>query len=161
MVALEGGRALIQILGLGTLKFGPALRQFIEEAESAGVHEAVVDLSCCESLDSTMMGLFAGFGLRLRRGGGRLVLSAPNERVGRLLHTLGVDRVAEVSASAAEGAADVVPLEGGGGPAANKAILEAHESLIEADEANRERFRDVIEFLRDHMRRHRDEEVRE
>lgn len=150
MVSLDAERAWIRVSGRGTLSIGPPLREFIQHAEQSGVREAVLDLGECDSMDSTFLGLIAGFAMRLRRAGGRMLAISPGERVQRLFRTLGVDRLLEVAArppSEATGAGEVL------GPAsvngARETLLEAHETLASISEENRERFRDVIEFLRD------------
>ncbi|MCX7817665.1 MAG: STAS domain-containing protein [Kiritimatiellae bacterium] len=150
MVWLDAGRAWIRVTGRGTLSVGPPLREFIQHAEQQGVQEAVLELDECDSMDSTFLGLIAGFAMRLRRAGGRMLAVSPGERVRRLLHTLGVDRLLEIAPVApAAGQAAGEELRPSSVAGSRETVLEAHETLASVSEANRERFRDVIEFLRE------------
>lgn len=150
MVSLDAQRAWICVLGRGTLSVGPPLREFIQQAERSGIREAVLDLIECDSMDSTFLGLIAGFAMRLRRIGGRMLAVSPGDRVQRLLRTLGVDRVLEIVSQPPEvSSRQAKMLNASPVGTARETLLEAHETLAMMSAENRERFRDVIEFLRE------------
>ena len=150
MVSLDTERAWIRVSGRGTLSIGPPLREFIQQAEQTGVREAVLDLGECDSMDSTVLGLIAGFAMRLRRAGGRMLAVSPGERVQRLFRTLGIDRLLEVAAQPPCGTTVAGEMLGAAPVSGSReTLLEAHETLASISEENRDRFRDVIEFLRE------------
>jgi len=150
MVLMDAERAWIRVSGRGTLAVGPPLREFIQQAEQSGVREAILELADCDSMDSTFLGLIAGFAMRLRRAGGRMLAVSPGERVQRLFRTLGLDRLLEIAPRPpAESAGGGELLHSAPATGARQVLLEAHETLASVSEENRERFRDVIEFLRE------------
>lgn len=121
-----------------------------------GHRDFVVDLEDCEQMDSTFMGTLAGVALRLREiGQGGLRAINVNQRNSGLLCSLGLDQIFSVEEAGGGLSEPVVaiPLPSAGVGAPNpvdqqKAVLEAHEALVEADSANEVKFHDVLEFLR-------------
>ena len=120
-----------------------------------GHRNFVVDLAACELMDSTFMGTMAGIALRLRElGSGGLTVLNPNIRNQSLLENLGLDHL--FSFELPEGVrppprqAAQEPLNSATTDAAAQqaAILSAHEALVEADPENEERFKDVLELLK-------------
>jgi hypothetical protein len=105
-------------------------------------------------MDSTFMGTLAGIALRLREiGSGSLTVLNPNTRNLSLLENLGLDHL--FSFELPEGVrAMPQPVAQQTLPAAQDAaaqhatVLSAHEALVEADPENEERFKDVLELLK-------------
>lgn len=112
-------------------------------------------------MDSTFMGTLTGIAVRLMdHPGGRLQVVNVNERNRTLLSNLGLDHVFEVDqdgsawreeremvkASLIEEVADGAA--SGCVDERRECIIEAHENLCEAHEANRPKFRDVLECLK-------------
>ncbi len=150
LVSIDGSEAQIRVVGRGSLNFGPPMRDFIQLATARGVTSALVDLSQCENLDSTFLGLLAGLATRLRQRGGQVCVAGANERITRVMTTLGLDRcVTFVPGAARVRGSSLADLNRVSGREAASAVLEAHETLAELDPENRERFRDVIEFVRE------------
>ena len=155
MVARDADTASVRVLGRGTLKIGPVLRDFLALAEENGIRRAVFDLTRCETLDSTFLGIIAGLAMRLRKKGGGVSVSGLSPRTQGLFHTLGIDHLVEVRP--ADSAAEIPPPAAGmqtldrNAPsrAADETILEAHEDLVSASGENLQRFRDVIDYMRD------------
>jgi anti-sigma B factor antagonist len=119
-----------------------------------GRREFVIDLSECELMDSTFMGTLAGLALHLRElGEGRLQVVQANERNAGLLRNLGLDQIFTVRALNDPDCPDLppdivsTPETTLSQPAAPQEMLEAHEALIAADQANASRFRDVVDLL--------------
>lgn len=109
------------------------------EAKPA-VSDVYIDLSDCEYMDSTFMGLIVGFNKRFRRFSEKpLRLIRANPTCQKLLRTIGVDRLVEMSADAPRFPEPLERLE-----AARKAgasfVLRAHENLMELSEENEKRF---------------------
>ncbi len=118
----------------------------------------VVDLAHCEIMDSTFMGTLAGIALRLREvGSGKLSVIEPNARNMQLLQNLGLDHL--FSFELPEGVISLPYGPSAGAIVASKAdpipqseqqktIIDAHEALIAASPANEEKFKDVLELLK-------------
>ena len=157
LVAVERGTVHVRIIGRGTLKMGPAFREFLSAAESQGLTSASVDLSECETLDSTFLGILAGLAMRLRRGGGAVRVAGLSPKTLGLFRTLGLDQLVIPAGGTAGADPSSKLLEALDCSAATRqadeTILEAHEDLVAASADNLPRFRDVIEFMRDSVAR--------
>lgn len=97
-----------------------------------------VDLSHCEYMDSTFMGLLVGFNKRLLRAAEKpITVLRANETCLKLLKTIGIARMVVMS--------DEPPpfpegMETVGGKADAELLLGAHDDLIELSEDNERRF---------------------
>jgi anti-anti-sigma factor len=118
------------------------------EAKPA-VEDILLDLSGCEYMDSTFMGLIVGFNKRFLRFSARPIrLFGLSETCTKLLKTIGVLRLISVE----EGQPHFPePLErlGSGKKAGAGLVLKAHEELIELSEENERRFSALRNVLRD------------
>ena len=157
----------VRVVGRGTFQNGQPLRRYALEQIEHGSEEFFVDLTKCDGMDSTFLGVLAGIGLRLRQGGGEGKLHVVNisARNMELLQTLGLDRLFGIGKSPGE-------LRNGHPPADTEfkklpdsdvttlsnplsksdtadVMLEAHDNLVRADQRNASRFRDLTKFLRE------------
>jgi len=138
----QDGICMIRLVGEMSWQLGGAFQEVVEEAQEAQALATYVDLSECDSLDSTMLGLMNAYG-------GRLAISAPRERVGRQLVELGVAKRLRVTEEPLPEVHTLVRLT----PEMNREqrahmMLEAHESLLNLSEDNRQRFEGVVDSLR-------------
>jgi anti-anti-sigma regulatory factor len=132
------------------LNSGP-LREFFAMLVGQGRRRILVDFSNCTSVDSTFLGIVAGAALELAdlEPSGEMQLSSLSTRNLELVRNLGLARVAKVTEAAPQTApeealsADRMERE-----ERVRMILDAHKKLIQCDEANAERFQDVITFMR-------------
>src|SRR5207253_10559269 len=65
-VARNERGAFVRVVGRGTFQNAQCLRQFGLEAIEEGCPAISLDLSGCKAMDSTFLGVLAGFGLKLR-----------------------------------------------------------------------------------------------
>lgn len=151
----------LRVSGKGTHEISPQLKCFAGARIDEGARHFVVDLEACPTMDSTFMGTLTGIAVRLmEHQAGRLQVVNVNERNRTLLANLGLDNVFEVDH---DGSAwreeremvkatltDEVTTEepAGGEEERRECLIEAHENLCEAHEANRPKFRDVLECLK-------------
>lgn len=162
LVALSEHTAMVRVVGRGSFKVGPALKDFAQCAQGQGVRQFLFDMSECVSMDSTFMGIVAGLSLRLRgEPGGKVVFVRLSERTRYLLHTLGLDAIVEVQAPEAGVPEDLsrqlhevadhpvcpVPTR----RRTSETMLEAHETLAALSAENKARFKDVLTFLREDL----------
>lgn len=148
---------LVRIEGRASFANSGSLKDFFAELIRQGKPRFVVDFQACTSMDSTFLGVLAGVALELRRQApaGTLTLSRVGQRNLELIRNLGLHRLATVDAGnfplAFSGAAQ--PLEGKAKTEIEHArlVLEAHENLVSADEANAAKFQDVLAFLRNRV----------
>lgn len=115
----------------------------------------IIDLANCELMDSTFMGTMAGIALRLREiGSGSLTVLNANPRNHMLLENLGLghlfsfDLPEGVRPAPVQAAQETLPPAISDEATQHATILSAHEALVEADPENVERFKDVLELLK-------------
>jgi len=168
LVALSSRALFVRVIGRGAYRNSAPLRQLGEKSFQEGCTACYVDLGECQSMDSTFLGLLAGFGLALR-GKGRLYLYNTNRRTAASLGCLGLDRLAQIDPGKPEEVARELPPEAAfwklpgtdltakAGPlddlATARLILECHEDLCRTDERNEPKFKDVKHLLREDLAR--------
>lgn len=136
--------------GHATALFCPELkaRAFARLEAEPPPRELRMDLSACEYMDSTFMGLIVGLNKRYQaRTGRRLVLHGLGHTCEGLLRTIGVLKLLEISA---EPASFPGPMErvGAGARATAEFLLDAHEELSGLSEENKAKFGSLTELLR-------------
>jgi anti-sigma B factor antagonist len=148
---------VVRIDGRASFQNSACLRDFIAEMLRTGKSRFVLDFQHCASMDSTFLGVLAGAAIELKKKApdGSLVLARVGQRNLELIRNLGLHRLLTVDAGdfvakftkcdTALEARKCSELEQA------KNVLEAHENLVSADEANRTKFQDVLSFLRNRV----------
>jgi anti-anti-sigma regulatory factor len=157
--------AIIRVEGRGSFKISPPLKQFIHQIIGNGSADHIlVEMSHCSGMDSTFMGVVAGIACYIKsRPAFHFELINLSEKNKKLLVTLGVDRVVDYSMSAT-GEQQVLldRLEGSSKPLdsdpsnkleAAKTTLEAHQTLVRINPENLVKFKSVLEYLQDDVRK--------
>jgi anti-anti-sigma factor len=156
--------AVIRVEGRGSFKISPPMKQFIHQvikAESA--NRILIDMSDCGGMDSTFMGVLAGLAYHVKdKPGITFKLINLSEKNQKLLITLGVDRVVDYSLSCTGEEQKLVEGQEGEGQTlepdfsdkldAAKTTLEAHETLVEINPENYDKFKSVLELLQNDVR---------
>lgn len=157
---LSGDTAVVRVAGRGSFKTSPAMKQFALQAiDEKACSRLIFDMADCVSMDSTFMGVVAGVALRSRKSGAAsvLMINLTAKTLG-LLQTLGLDRlletheVGQLPKDVEEKVKSAPPLvdlaaEPSDRVTSVETMLHAHEDLIRADDDNRNRFDDVIDYL--------------
>ena len=165
LAATADNCTLVAVSGAATFKLAPAFKQAVQAARLAGSALVVVDLADCRSLDSTFMGAIAGLTFALRKDDVRLAeLTNRPPDAAALLRGLGLARVLKTYAAneLPPGLGDLShlvenlrPVESA--PADNRELAalmyDAHETLTRVDPQNLQRFKDVLAFLREDLKR--------
>ncbi len=149
-VAATGARAWVLVEGKGSFQNAGLLKDAGARLIAGGAGRLCIGLAECTGMDSTFLGILAGLAMKLRGTGGALHLAGLSGRNLELVENMGLDRLATIEPTAPAAPAALSTVEGG---AASKAeasgtMLEAHENLIELDPRNRDKFQDVVEYLR-------------
>jgi anti-sigma B factor antagonist len=155
-------RVYIRVTGRGTFQNSQPLRLFALKKIDQGVEKFVIDLSTCQGVDSTFLGVLAGIGLQLRQSGptASIHIVNINPRTVDILRTLGLDRLFLIDADAPAPPADAdyqllpdtditqlkQPLDKDG---AASLMIEAHDNLARADQRNTPRFKELARILRE------------
>lgn len=149
---------VVRVEGRASFQNSGCLRDFIAEMLRRGKNRLVIDFQHCTSMDSTFLGVLAGAAIEVRKStqGGSMVLARLGQRNLELIRNLGLHRLLTVDAGDFAlnfSAGCKTPLECAQRSEIDTAriVLEAHENLVQADEANRARFQDVLAFLRNRV----------
>lgn len=147
----------IRVQGRASFQNSSSIKDFFAEMIGQGKRRFVMDFEGCTSMDSTFLGVMAGAALQLRKvePSGSLVLCRLAARNRELVTNLGLHRLLTVDGGC-EGSGlrqeTATALPKGEPPsdevASARQVLEAHENLIEADGSNRQKFQDVLAFLK-------------
>jgi anti-sigma B factor antagonist len=145
--------AAVKIAGRACFQNSACLREFFTEMIKDGRRRFVVDFGGCASMDSTFLGVLAGTALELRRldPPGSVVLCNIGARNLELVRNLGLHRIMTIDSNG-ECPSGVKPealhQDRVGETESAKLVLKAHEDLVKAVPENKEKFQDVLEFLK-------------
>jgi anti-anti-sigma regulatory factor len=152
--------ACVKIAGRANFMSSPDFKTLLTELSQKGYNRFIVDLSECVLMDSTFLGVLAGFGLKANPGGAPgqcdVELANPNARIFELLENLGVLSLFKVTTGAVQlpddakvSATDPVnPTQ----EQITRTCLEAHQTLMAAHPDNVARFKDVTQFLAEDLK---------
>lgn len=155
--------ACIKIAGRANFSSSIDFKTLVQELQRKGYTYFVLDLSECTLMDSTFLGVLAGFGLqgtatKVGRPCTTMELLNPNERVTELLESLGVLHLFKLSQGPLQEASDgnqSVPLSpcSPSREEVTRACLEAHQTLIQLSPQNAAKFKEVATFLAEDLKK--------
>jgi len=160
------GFACIRIIGRANFTSSVDFKTLVNELIQRGCGCFALDLSECVLMDSTFLGVLAGFGLKLSGGNGSEDRSAiqlfnPSARIIELLETLGVlhlFRLIQGPLSPPTPTQTVEPVTCNPTQAElSRTCLEAHRTLMDLNPANAARFKDVAQFLAEGLKKPKNE----
>jgi anti-anti-sigma regulatory factor len=152
----EGGTIYARATGHVTALVCPPLKAAVFErlAEDPPAERVYFDLSACEYMDSTFLGLIVGTQKRFAKAvEGRpeahraIVLLGVNEACRGLLRTIGVLGMVELSEEEVPFPAELQRLSGEGRASA-RFLLDTHQDLADLSEDNRARFSTLTSVLK-------------
>ena len=148
----KDGVVFIRVKGNASFVCAPPLRELAKRLASEPFGGLRIDLEECTWMDSTFMGMLAMLGLNAKKKGVPAEIWNASEQNEKLLGGLGLKKVFAFQAGAFGGADDA--------PAASTAsnavtaennarnVLDAHQTLMDIDEANVPKFEKVVEYVR-------------
>ena len=149
---------VIRIEGRACFLNSACLRDFVTQMIKSGKSRFVIDFLRCTSMDSTFLGVLAGFALELlkTKPKGSLVLTRMGQRNLELVRNLGLHKLLTIDSSeSGTSSADAsgTPLVCADRSELDNArmVLEAHENLVSADEGNRGKFQYVLVFMKNRV----------
>lgn len=133
---------VIQLSGLMTWQMAASLREMMRQAKERATPPYHIDLSKCDGMDSTMLGL-------LLLQASEVILHTPNTRVTGQLQDMGVLHLFTIKNEPSPHPLVTMAITSGEPQqACTDLILSAHEALMEASVNNRQKFTDVVKALR-------------
>ena len=163
LTVLAGERfACVKVVGRANFNASTNFKALVSGLLQQGYSYIVIELSECALMDSTFLGVLAGFGLKANASPGdcathAIELRNANERVTELLESLGVlhlFRTTQGTLPAAEPVSATLP--GHCEPSREeltRASLEAHQTLMTLNPENVARFKDVAQFLAEDLKK--------
>jgi anti-anti-sigma regulatory factor len=160
MVSVGDRSAFVQINGRANFTSSVDFKSLLDQLLQKGFTCFILDLTQCVLMDSTFLGVLAGFGLKFNspqadkvdRG---IQLFNPNSRIAELLENLGVlhlFKVVEGDCNAPGGATEVQNTNASREQVTGT-CLDAHKTLMNINPENVTRFKDVTAFLAEDLKR--------
>ena len=148
----------------GRANFGSSVnfKTLIYELWQRGCTQFRLDLTDCLIMDSTFLGVLAGFGLKLAESPAqtnppRITLQNPHARIRDLLENLGIAHLFKIVTESNPAPQKLEPVgQETGNPSKeelSRTCLEAHETLMAIDPANIPKFKDVAKFLAEDLKK--------
>lgn len=144
----KGTDYYVTVNGRATFEHAPQLRSFAKTLETAPYTSINVDLGQCTGMDSTFMGILSMLGLNARKINVTMTIFNAGDTNRDLLFGLGLkklfqykDAVMDSGDTGWESGETVVK-----GMDA-RTVLEAHQTLMDADEGNIRKFEKVVEMV--------------
>jgi anti-sigma B factor antagonist len=163
LVSAADHTAWIRISGRANFAASVDFKSLVNGLHEGGCARFTLDLTECVLMDSTFLGVLAGFGMRMEEAGGAAASHAielvnANARISELLENLGVSQIFTLvsgpapapAAPAVEAAtAKATPEE------LTRTSLEAHQTLMHIAPANIPKFKDVAQFLAEDLKKYK------
>ncbi len=159
LVGVQLPLAVAAVVGRGTFKLAPALKQFGLSALGGGCLRLIIDMGRCTGMDSTFMGVVGGLAMRYRKEkNGEVAMVRLSGKNRALLQTLGLDRSIRLEENAADLRDVSISLQPAVPTPADHAaltqtMLAAHQMLADISPQNREKFKDVLAYLEEDAKR--------
>jgi len=162
LVSIGEKSAMVQIAGRANFTSSVDFKSLLDQLLLRGYTCFILDLTECVLMDSTFLGVLAGFGLKLNspqtdKIDRTIQLFNPNGRISELLENLGVlhlFKVTEGNVKAPDGATTKdVQTTNATREEVTRTCLEAHKTLMDINPDNVGRFKDVTAFLADDLKK--------
>ena len=152
--------AFVQINGRANFTSSVDFKTLLDELLQKGYTSFVLDLTECVLMDSTFLGVLAGFGLKLNSPQADKVdrmieLFNPNGRISELLENLGVLHLFKVAEGETHAPANTTDVKSTNASReeVTRTCLEAHKTLMNINPENITKFKDVTAFLAEDLKR--------
>lgn len=160
LVAVTDQVALVKIAGRASFNCSVDFKNLVYQLRERGHRKFVLDVTDCPIMDSTFLGVLAGFGLKLNESPGgpaTIVLLNPNQRILDLLENLGVSHLFTTIQGKDPLSAKCKEVQPSGDGATkldtSRTCLEAHETLMAINPANIPKFKDVTKFMAEDLKK--------
>ncbi|MEI8291640.1 MAG: STAS domain-containing protein [Verrucomicrobiota bacterium] len=152
--------ACIKIAGRANFASSPDFKTLLSELLQKGFGHFIIDLSECVLMDSTFLGVLAGFGIKLNPNGANttrsIELHNATARVSELLENLGAAQLFTLTSGPlqlpdnlkASTPESINPSH----EQITRTSLEAHQTLMAMNPENVARFKDVAQFLAEDLK---------
>jgi anti-anti-sigma regulatory factor len=151
LLAFEKGEYHVRVSGRANFECCPPLRSMIKNFDGNIPAGVFVDLGGCSGMDSTFMGILTMIALKGRKLGFSATIENADDNCKRLLNGLGIKNLFIYTAPPSQDSKKLhwdETKELSGDKIKVKTIIDAHETLIDANKDNAERFKNVVSFAK-------------
>jgi anti-anti-sigma factor len=153
----------LRVQGRGTFQNSVQVKRAFRAVLDEGLRDLVLDLECCQMMDSTFLGTLTATAAQLFESGtGSFSVVNVSERNLQILSDLGLDQLMNVDVAGIQWpeerrlvCEELRNCEERGADCKKEQtehVLAAHQTLAEMNLENQSRFRDVIQFLEKELR---------
>jgi anti-sigma B factor antagonist len=152
----------VRISGRASFNCSVDFRTLVTSLWQKGYNRFVLDLTNCQLMDSTFLGVLAGLGMRFNRepngcGPATIELFNTSPRIAEMLDNLGVSHLFKTLSAPPLEPAHLTRLEQpetqGDRKEISRTCLEAHKLLMDLNPANAAKFKDVTRFLEEDLKK--------
>jgi anti-anti-sigma regulatory factor len=161
LVATENGQYYVKVEGRATFEVSSPLRSLVMKLHGVPIAGVSINLELCSGMDSTFIGVLAMFGLHAKKQNVPALILNADENNKKLLTGLGLNKIftySEDSYANVKQWQDNSPQGKEQALETAKTVLFAHETLMDIDESNVSRFKNVVEFVKKDIEKSKEEE---
>ncbi|WP_207062766.1 STAS domain-containing protein [Motiliproteus sp. SC1-56] len=151
LFAEQDGNYVLKFVGDVRLTLCSTLDQFLEQMlHNEGFKTVIIDLTETEGIDSTSLGLLAKISVKMKQQHQlRPTIVSTNDDISRILLSMGFDKVFILIKEAVQQETQLKELSvmQASEEQVRSKVLDAHRTLMELNEHNRESFRDLVRSL--------------
>ena len=150
--AESDGSFILKFVGDVRLTLCSTLDKMLESIlKRPGIKSVIIDLTETDGIDSTSLGLLARLSIQSQKCFGIVpTIVSTNENINRILVTMGFGKVFFIATAAQDGSVEMlkdVPCEDCTEQDVMDKVLEAHKTLMDLNEHNRQEFQDLVDRL--------------
>jgi anti-sigma B factor antagonist len=141
----------IKVAGRANFEYGVPLRTFAQNIERKKISKLSINLADCLGMDSTFMGVLTMLALKLKKLNTTIEILSISGQNRELLHGLGIDKLftfSEKKQKLAEQKTIQIEQKSNQPLDTAETVVEAHETLMQADDENIKKFEQVSKFAR-------------
>ena len=148
-ISEQDGTTFIRVKGNASFSSAPPLRELAKKLAAEPFGGLKIDLEECTWMDSTFMGMLAMLGLNAKKKNVPAEIWNASEQNEKLLCGLGLKKVFAFENGTFGGADDTAAAPNATTAESNaRNVLDAHQTLMDIDEANVPKFEKVVEFVK-------------
>ena len=159
-VAVEDGLVCVKIEGRANFASSVSFKDLVNGLREKQHHRFLLDLTDCQNMDSTFLGVIAGIGMDFEKSANTsdadtMELLNPNERISDLLDNLDIEHLFKVveGPNPLLGELENVENKDTSKVDMTRNCLEAHQTLMKVSESNVAKFKDVARFFAEDLKR--------
>ncbi len=148
-VSEKNAVTFIRVKGNASFVCAPPLRELAKKLAAEPFGGLKIDLEECTWMDSTFMGMLAMLGLNAKKKNVPAEIWNASEQNEKLLCGLGLQKVFAFQNGEFGDAADSAAVSNATTAESNaRNVLDAHQTLMDIDEGNVQKFEKVVEFVK-------------